>query len=184
MATARKPISKKTRFEVFKRDSFVCQYCGEHPPSVILHVDHIHPVASGGGNGMDNLITACESCNQGKSANLLSDIPQSLHDKAAEIIERESQIKGFQKVMRAKQTRIEDEAAEVCDVYEALNPGFTLSDKSLISVRNFVDKLGVHEVIKSMEQAHSNKKIKKNQEFQYFCGICWNKIKGAGYGPR
>lgn len=36
----RKSLSKKTRFEVFKRDSFECQYCGAHPPSTILHVDH------------------------------------------------------------------------------------------------------------------------------------------------
>lgn len=179
MATTRKAISKKTRFEVFKRDSFVCQYCGEHPPAVILHVDHIHPVASGGGNGMDNLITACEACNQGKSANLLSDIPQSLQDKAIQIIEREAQIKGFQKVMRAKKSRIDDEATEVCDVYETLNPGFTLNEKALISVRNFVEKLGLHEVVSAMEKTYSNSRIRKGQEFQYFCGICWNKIKEA-----
>jgi hypothetical protein len=28
----RKPLSKRTRFEVFKRDSFTCQYCGRRPP--------------------------------------------------------------------------------------------------------------------------------------------------------
>ncbi|MFX5785200.1 HNH endonuclease, partial [Acinetobacter baumannii] len=47
MAT-RKNISTKTRFEVFKRDSFKCQYCGRCAPEVILHVDHIHPVSKGG----------------------------------------------------------------------------------------------------------------------------------------
>lgn len=47
--TKRKAISKKIRFEVFKRDSFTCQYCGEKAPDVILHVDHIDPVAKGGG---------------------------------------------------------------------------------------------------------------------------------------
>lgn len=46
---ARKAISKKTRFEVFKRDRFTCQYCGATPPGVLLHIDHIHPVAEGGG---------------------------------------------------------------------------------------------------------------------------------------
>jgi 5-methylcytosine-specific restriction endonuclease McrA len=48
--TKRKSISKKARFEVFKRDAFSCQYCGAHPPDSILHVDHIVPVALGGGN--------------------------------------------------------------------------------------------------------------------------------------
>lgn len=46
----RKSISKKLRFEVFKRDSFTCQYCGKMAPDVVLEVDHINPVASGGEN--------------------------------------------------------------------------------------------------------------------------------------
>ena len=40
----RKGISKKTRFDVFKRDSFTCQYCGKSAPDVVLQVDHINPV--------------------------------------------------------------------------------------------------------------------------------------------
>ena len=38
----RVPMSKKMRFDVFKRDGFQCQYCGSTPPSVVLEVDHIH----------------------------------------------------------------------------------------------------------------------------------------------
>ena len=38
----RKPIGKKMRFEVFKRDKFTCQYCGRKAPDVILEVDHIN----------------------------------------------------------------------------------------------------------------------------------------------
>jgi 5-methylcytosine-specific restriction endonuclease McrA len=41
----RKSISKKIRFEVFKRDSFTCQYCGSKSPDVTLVIDHIMPVA-------------------------------------------------------------------------------------------------------------------------------------------
>ncbi len=36
---ARKSISKKIRFEIFKRDAFSCQYCGKSAPDVILHID-------------------------------------------------------------------------------------------------------------------------------------------------
>ena len=179
MAVTRKPLSKKTRFEVFKRDGFSCQYCGEHPPKVILHVDHIDPVALGGSNHMDNLITSCQPCNSGKSATPLSDIPQSLQDKAALIIEREAQIKGYQRVMNDKKQRIEDEAEEVCAIYEMFNKGFTLSDTAMVTVRKFIDQLGVHDVMESMEKACSNTRIKKDQDFKYFCGICWNKIKGT-----
>lgn len=63
---ARKPISKKRRFEIFKRDAFTCQYCGARGPEVTLHVDHINPVASGGGNEIWNLTTSCADCNHGK----------------------------------------------------------------------------------------------------------------------
>lgn len=69
----RKPLSKKTRFEIFKRDSFTCQYCGAVAPDVLLHIDHIIPVASGGTNEFLNLITSCQACNAGKGKRELGD---------------------------------------------------------------------------------------------------------------
>ena len=69
----RKSMSKTLRFEVFKRDSFSCQYCGATPSTKELEVDHIQPVAKGGGNDMMNLTTSCFDCNRGKAARELSD---------------------------------------------------------------------------------------------------------------
>ena len=69
----RKAISKSTRFEVFKRDRFTCQYCGKSAPDVVLHIDHIQPVSKDGDNSITNLITACAECNGGKGARELSD---------------------------------------------------------------------------------------------------------------
>lgn len=66
-------LSKRTRFEVFKRDSFTCQYCGNKAPDVILHVDHIVAIANGGGDSLTNLITSCADCNLGKGDRSLSD---------------------------------------------------------------------------------------------------------------
>ena len=63
----RKNLSKSVRFEVFKRDSFTCQYCGKSAPDVVLEVDHIIPVSKGGDNDISNLITSCFECNRGKS---------------------------------------------------------------------------------------------------------------------
>ncbi len=71
--TKRKSLSPKVRFEVFKRDSFKCQYCGAVAPDVLLEVDHIKPVVAGGNNKITNLITACKSCNIGKGATPLDD---------------------------------------------------------------------------------------------------------------
>lgn len=184
MATPRKSISKKTRFEVFKRDGFMCQYCGAHPPSVILHVDHIVPLALDGANHIDNYVTACQPCNLGKSATSLAEIPQSLKDKAAEVAERELQLAGYQKVMDEKRLRLEEEAAQVVEIYEEFNPGYTLSATGLVSVRKFIEAIGVHAVCDAMEQAWTRPTVRKGAEFKYFCGICWNVIKGAGNGTR
>lgn len=73
MAAKRKSTGKRLRFEVFKRDHFTCQYCGTQPPTVVLVADHITPVAEGGLSTIDNLLTACEPCNQGKANKLLGD---------------------------------------------------------------------------------------------------------------
>ena len=64
---SRRQLSKAVRFDVLKRDSFACTYCGARPPHAVLHVDHIKPVADGGGNHMSNLVAACADCNLGKS---------------------------------------------------------------------------------------------------------------------
>lgn len=69
----RKPMSKRLRFEIFKRDAFTCQYCGRRPPDVVLEVDHIHPVAAGGDNDEMNLISSCDDCNRGKAAKVLTE---------------------------------------------------------------------------------------------------------------
>lgn len=62
----RKTISKKIRFEVFKRDKFTCRYCGTKAPDAVLHVDHVQPVCKGGEGDLSNLVTACFGCNMGK----------------------------------------------------------------------------------------------------------------------
>lgn len=82
---SRENLSKKGRFEVFKRDSFTCQYCGAKAPDVLLQVDHIVPVSKGGTNDILNLITSCQPCNAGKSDRELSDT--SILDKQRQQLE-------------------------------------------------------------------------------------------------
>jgi len=61
-------VSKRLRYEVIRRDDFTCRYCGARAPDVELTVDHVVPVALGGGDGPENLVTACADCNAGKSS--------------------------------------------------------------------------------------------------------------------
>ena len=60
-------IPPKLRFEVLRRDKYVCQYCGACGPNVELEVDHKIPVSKGGKTVESNLVTACIECNRGKS---------------------------------------------------------------------------------------------------------------------
>lgn len=91
----RKNLSKKIRFEVFKRDNFTCQYCGKKSPNVILHVDHINPVSKGGTNDLLNLITSCQECNSGKSNRKIKDysVIEKKRKEIEEINEKHEQFK-------------------------------------------------------------------------------------------
>lgn len=52
-----------TRFNVFLRDDFQCQYCGGTED---LTFDHVIPRSKGGTTGWENIVAACESCNTTK----------------------------------------------------------------------------------------------------------------------
>ena len=57
-----------TRFNVFLRDKFACQYCGSGNE---LTFDHLLPRSKGGTTNWDNVVTACSSCNVQKGGRLL-----------------------------------------------------------------------------------------------------------------
>ena len=52
---------------LFKRDSFICMYCGTQMPKYKLSRDHIIPLNQGGTNEWNNVITACKRCNNQKA---------------------------------------------------------------------------------------------------------------------
>ena len=172
-------ISTRTRFDVFKRDKFTCQYCGAHPPGVLLHVDHILAVANGGGNDVGNLATACAKCNLGKGAVPLGVALPGLKDKTAEVKEAERQLKGYQAAMSDRRTRLDGDVDSVERVFASFFPDMEFADKFRISVRVFIEKLGVHDVVDSMERACS-KLPSAARALQYFCGICWGKVREQG----
>ena len=69
VAMSREPIPAGLRFAVLRRDGFRCAYCGRgEGEGVKLHIDHLVPVARGGLTELENLVTACATCNIGKSA--------------------------------------------------------------------------------------------------------------------
>jgi 5-methylcytosine-specific restriction endonuclease McrA len=57
-----------TRFNLFLRDEFRCQYCGSKGD---LTFDHVVPRASGGITSWENVVAACSPCNLKKGAKAL-----------------------------------------------------------------------------------------------------------------
>ncbi|MDE3023488.1 MAG: HNH endonuclease [Pseudomonadota bacterium] len=176
-------ISKKSRFEIFKRDSFICQYCGAHPPSITLEVDHIHPVADGGGDELDNRVTACFDCNRGKGNRRINTSCRpisGLKEQAEQIAEREEQLRGYYEILAMKKQRVDREIDIVDDIYKYFVPGYRLNDKGRISVRQFIEKLDAPTVATAMENACARWSHDTDRVFKYFCGICWNIIRERG----
>jgi 5-methylcytosine-specific restriction endonuclease McrA len=56
-----------TRFNVFLRDKFNCQYCGSHEE---LTFDHVIPRSKGGLTSWENVVAACSACNLTKGDKL------------------------------------------------------------------------------------------------------------------
>lgn len=171
----RKPLSKKMRFDVFKRDGFQCQYCGSTPPGVVLEVDHIHPVSKGGKNRVDNLITSCFECNRGKAAGLLTAAPQTVADKAAVIAEKMAQLKAFEKLQRDKR-KSEEQSIDMVEQTFRGYFAFSFKERFRESVRIFLQYMTVYELMDAMNRACA--KIRNQEDaIKYFCGICWKTIK-------
>ena len=56
---------KLTRFEIFNRDSYTCQYCGKKTYQLTL--DHVIPRYRGGQHTWENVVSACVPCNRRKA---------------------------------------------------------------------------------------------------------------------
>lgn len=172
------PISKRVRFEIFKRDGFCCHYCGGHPPGVVLEIDHIIPVSKKGSNDLENLVTSCFSCNRGKSDVQLTTLPQKTFEKIELIKEKEDQYKEYKKLLLAIDRRIQKEAVIVNKTFQKYFPEETLLPRFIdSSLKQFINELGFPVVNESMNKACS-KFPTSEKAAKYFCGICWRKIKG------
>jgi 5-methylcytosine-specific restriction endonuclease McrA len=59
-----------TRFNVFLRDEFQCQYCGDDFKTHQLTFDHVIPRSKGGKTSWENIVASCRTCNTLKGSKL------------------------------------------------------------------------------------------------------------------
>ena len=171
-------ISKKLRFEVFKRDGFKCAYCGRTPPSVTLEVDHIQPKSKGGKNDINNYVTACFDCNRGKRDIPLDKIPAQLSQNMEVLKEKEEQIKEYRKFVLKIERREKRDIEDVSKIYRDSYPEWDFSDNfKYVSIKKFIQLLPKHKVMDSLRKSVSKFPYNKDTAIRYFCGICWREIK-------
>ena len=153
--TDRLAIPKKTRFEVFKRDAFTCQYCEQKSPDVLLVIDHLEPVSKGGTNDILNLITSCRDCNAGKSDRRLADttVLDRQRQQLEELQERKDQIEmrfQWQKGLLGLDDQV---VAQLSDFWSELVPGYSLNNNGIKGLKQFKRKFELNEIMSAMKIA-------------------------------
>lgn len=62
----RKTAIRYSKHNVFLRDGYVCQYCGDDVSRKTATLDHVLPVSHGGKTTFENTVCACATCNANK----------------------------------------------------------------------------------------------------------------------
>ena len=173
-------VTKRTRYEVLKRDNHACRYCGQMAPDVILTIDHVNPKALGGSDSPDNLVAACKDCNAGKTsihpgAELVADVAQDAVRWAAAM-------KGATEI-RATQRAARDEYVGVVDekwltyTYVCNGEHLERAPDWRHSVQRFYEVgLPLEEMVESVEIAATNQMVSGDQKWRYTCGVAWKKL--------
>ncbi|MEV6730680.1 HNH endonuclease [Streptomyces sp. NPDC051364] len=176
------PVSKRLRYEILRRDNHTCRYCGAAAPAVPLRIDHVVPVALGGTDTADNLVTSCEPCNNGKSsstvgADLVADVAEdairwaaAMQRAADNLLEQEKPKQEYRQVFLAQWNawgRGEGAARQT----------FPLPAGWKTSIERFRTAglpSWVWEEIVDTSMGYDS--VKAENKFKYCCGIAWKQI--------
>lgn len=177
-------VSKRTRYEVLKRDNHTCRYCGAAAPDVVLTVDHVTPVALGGTDEPSNLVAACKDCNAGKAstapdAAVVEDVKQDAIRWAA--------------AMKLAGERVAARHALADDYKRAFLDGFqsyygspfapadiytpVLPEAWEGSIATFYQRgLPLGMMLHAIDKTATKPRLGRYDWFRYFAGICWSML--------
>ena len=164
-------ISKRTRYEVMRRDNFTCRYCRSTEGQ--LTIDHVVPVALGGKDAPDNLVAACRDCNAGKSS---SSPDASLVEDVNEDALRWSRAQGIVLDQRSQDRFDRDIYADsiLQSWEEAGGSSDALPEDYLPTLWRF-HKMGLplRDAQDAVEITLTNRMVSESAAWRYFAGVCW-----------
>jgi hypothetical protein len=174
-------VSKRLRYEILRRDNHTCRYCGATAPDAKLTVDHVTPTALGGTDTPDNLVTACEPCNSGKTSTpadvaIVADVAEDAArwarawQQAARQQGEESKSKGeIAKKVKARLVR-------ACKESYGRTP--TIPSDAAASVIRWVELgLPIAKINELADYTVSRRNIPVDGKWRYFAGCCWSSLR-------
>lgn len=170
-------VSKRLRYEIFRRDNFQCRYCGAKPPETELKIDHLVPLSLGGTDKPENLVTACEPCNSGKSsttpdATIVADVEQ-------DAIRWARAVRVAVHSMEQEKWIAEQRNAGFRELWELWGHGPTREKVPLPvdwaqSLKQLRDAgLSEELLAEAINIAMGTRTVRVENTFRYFCGVCW-----------
>lgn len=170
-------VTKRTRFEVLRRDNYTCRYCrsDDNP----LTIDHVIPVSLGGSDKPENLVACCKDCNAGKSstspdAPLVAEVSDEAlrYAEALRICIQGNACDLMEKVERREEFR---------DAWNAWQRGDGSNIELPSGWEDSVDKwiaLGIDQDLfaEAIRKAMTRDTIRRGEEFRYMAGIIWRTL--------
>jgi len=172
-------VTKRTRFEVLKRDNYTCRYCRSAEES--LTIDHVTPVALGGSDAPENLVACCKDCNAGKSstspgAPLVADVADDAVRWSAAI----ATYNATQMIDRKKRDAYVRRFSKEWNQWRwGTDQGKSLprpADWKPTIWQWYASGLPIAELEDAVTIAASNGMVQPDAVFRYVCGVVRNKI--------
>lgn len=180
-------ITRRLRFEILRRDDHTCRYCGAKAPDVKLTVDHVTPRALGGRDEPDNLVTACQPCNTGKSS--VSPGERVVADVADDAIRWARARHEAVASWRAERIALAADLAAFSDAWDEWTTGKD-EDKAPVpreddwgaAVERWLDAgFIIEDLIELIPKAMHNRPsrggpIAIDERWRYYCGVVWRTL--------
>lgn len=183
-------VSKRTRYEILRRDNHACRYCGQMAPEVKLTVDHVMPKALGGSDDPSNLVAACRDCNAGKSSTMPDD--PLVADVSQRAVEWGKAIADYHAAQMSDRRKRNAYVKRFLKAWNEWTVGSGDARRNLPKPSDWEATLWqfyglglpIVEVEDAVKIACGNQMVYADNTFRYMCGVLWNKVNESHEGAK